>query len=342
MRRVLAERLHQVEPGQSPEGLARSMMITSGSQQGLYLAAQVLCEPGDIVFVDRPSYFVFLEMLAGLGVRALSIPVDSFGKVDPLAFGEKIENLRQRREAHRIRAIYFVSYYSNPSARSLETAEKTALAEVLSGKGLIIPVLEDAAYRELYFEAPHRALSVLSLPPWSAFPRLYLSTLTKPFATGLKVGYAVCTDEEWLKKMLHVKGHHDFGTANFNQTLFEHILSGGGFDEQLSRIRPIYRVKMIALHDALSEGGLARLGWRWQEPAGGLYLWLESPDQLDTSLDGEFCRACLAAGVAYVPGDLCFGDAHPRGYARLSFRVLSPIDLAEAGKRFVSVAQRFS
>lgn len=341
LRRVLAERLQRTEPAHGVEELTRSMMITNGSQQALYLAAQVLCEPGDIVLVDRPSYFVFLEMLAGLGVRVQSIPVDAAGLVDRAAFAATLQELRQRGEADRIRAIYFVSYYSNPSARSLEETEKIALAEVLAENDLIIPVLEDAAYRDLYFASPHAAPSVLSLPAWSAFPRFYLSTLTKPFATGLKVGYGVCTAEEWLKKMLHVKGHHDFGTANFNQALFERVLRNGGFDEQLTRIRPSYQTKMKALHDALMGEGLGKLGWRWREPAGGLYLWLQAPSQLDTSLEGKFCRACLAEGVIYVPGDLCFGDDPPAGYARLSFGVLSPSDLAEAGRRFVRVARRF-
>lgn len=341
LRRVLAERLHLSEPSHSVEELSRSMMITNGSQQALYLAAQVLCEPGDIVLVDRPSYFVFLEMLAGLGVRAQSIPVDATGLVDRAAFGATLRELRRRGEAERVRAIYFVSYYSNPSARSLEKAEKIALAEVLSEHDLIIPVLEDAAYRELYFETAYTAPSVLSLAAWSRFPRFYLSTLTKPFATGLKVGYGVCTEEQWLKKMLHVKGHHDFGTANFNQALFERVLQTDGFDEQLARIRPAYQIKMKALHEALKAEGLSKLGWQWREPAGGLYLWLQAPARLDTRLEGEFCRACLAEGVVYVPGDLCFGDDPPAGYARLSFGVLSPSDLAEAGRRFSRVARRF-
>ena len=220
--------------------------------------------------------------------------------------------------------------------------EKNALAEVLSTQGVIVPVLEDAAYRELYFHSPHDAPSVFSLPSWSEFPRLYLSTLTKPFATGLKVGYGVCSNAEWLKKMLHVKGHHDFGTANFNQAVLEQVLTNGGFDEQLLRIRPAYEAKMQALHRSLEVGGLKELGWKWEKPSGGLYLWLKAPGNLDTSLEGPFCRACLANRVVYVPGDLCFGDRVPKGYVRLSFGVLQPPELTEAGRRFVESARAFA
>ena len=99
---------------------------------------------------------------------------------------------------------------------------------------------------------------------------------------------------------------------------------------------------MRALNDALESGGLRRLGWRWTQPEGGLYLWLEAPSSLDTGLEGDFCRACVEAGVLYVPGELCFGDDAPRHYARLSFGVLGQADLVRAGERFVAVARRFA
>lgn len=342
LRNVLAKRLQHLETSQDPEELSQATFVTNGSQQALYLAAQVLCEPGDIVYVDRPSYFVFLEMLAGLGVQARSIPVNDDGLIDRQAFSDDITSLKAAGKVQRVRAIYFVSYFSNPSARSLETSEKTVLAEVLAEHGMFIPVLEDAAYRELYFVQPHPAPSILSLDAWAGFPRLYLSTLTKPFATGLKVGYGICSDLAWLKKMLHVKGHHDFGTANFNQAVFERVLESGGFDAQLSRIRPVYAAKMEALHSSLMISGLSKLGWKWHKPAGGLYLWLKAPAHVDTKLDGPFCRACLSNGVVYVPGDLCFGDRAPPQYVRLSFGVLNLEQLKEAASRFVRAAEQFA
>jgi 2-aminoadipate transaminase len=342
LRRLLAEQLATVEPTLPTDELSNGIMVTNGSQQALYLAMQVLCDPGDIVLVDRPSYFVFLEMLVGLGVQARSLPLDGAGRIDGEALRRLLISMEERGETKRLKAVYFVSYFSNPSARSLDESEKTAVAEALTGRGLIVPVLEDAAYRDLYFRQPYAARSVLSLPAWSAFPKLYLSTLTKAFATGLKVGYGFCSDQAWLKKMLHVKGHHDFGTANFNQAILEQVLTNGGFEAQLARIRPAYAVKMHCLHDTLVAEGLPVLGWRWTEPTGGLYLWLEAPRSLDTSMDSAFCHACIREGVLYVPGDLCFGDDAPKNYVRLSFGVLAESELVKAGRRFVTVARRFA
>lgn len=341
LRRQLAQMLLTHEPGLAgnPVATDHRFLITNGSQQALYLAMQVLCSPGDIVLVDRPSYFVFLEMLTGLGIEARSLPTDASGQLDRAAVRTLLAGMKTDGSAGRLKAVYFVSYFSNPSGRSLGTEEKNLIAEELATADLFIPAIEDAAYRELYFSAPHPAPSILSLPAWVDFPRFYTSTLTKPFATGLKVGYGTCTDPKWLAKMLHVKGHHDFGSAHFNQAICEHALVTGAFQSHLAQqLRPSYEHKMQVLDRALESGGLREKGWRWEKPTGGLYLWLEGPATLDTGLDSAFCRACVAAGVLYVPGDLCFGDKPARNFVRLSYGVLNETNLVEAARRFCSQA----
>ena len=342
LRRLMSEHLCEQEPALDYHDVQRGAFITNGSQQALYLAMQVLCDPGDIVLVDRPSYFVFLEMLCGLGIESRSIPVGNDGLLDEDGLREMLRGMRADGSADRVKAVYFVSYFSNPSGRSLTTEEKTLLARVLQDHDLVVPTIEDAAYRDLYFEEPWPADSVLTTEGWEAFPRLYTSTLTKPYATGLKVGFATCSDQDWRNKMLHVKAHHDFGTANFNQALFEQTLQDGGFQQQLRKIRPAYEAKMLVLDSQLREAGLVELGWKWEMPKGGLYLWLTAPAGLDTTLDSAFCHACVENGVLYVPGELCFGDDAPSDTIRLSYGVLSKPDLREAGRRFATVARRFA
>lgn len=320
---------------------AEQVFITNGSQQALYLAVQTLCEPGDIILVDRPSYFVFLELLGGLGVEARSLPVDADGRLDAPALRAMLDILKATGGRSRLKAVYFVSWFSNPSGRTLDAAQKRLLAETLRAAGCVVPVMEDAAYRELGYDAASASAApgILADPAWHGFPRLYTSTLTKPFATGLKVGYGICDAPAWLAAMLHVKGHHDFGTANFPQALLERAFTTGDFDAQLATLRTAYRAKRDALHAALLAGGLPGLGWRWRLPDGGLYLWLEGPAGLDTGGESDFCRACLREGVLYVPGELCHGDAPPKNTVRLSFGVLAPDQLAKAGARFCRAAQ---
>src|SRR5690606_7958649 len=94
LREVLAARLCALEPTLDPAAVRDGFLITNGSQQALYLAMQVLCEPGDIVLVDRPSYFVFLEMLTGLGIEARSLPTDGNGALDAPALAGLLRELK--------------------------------------------------------------------------------------------------------------------------------------------------------------------------------------------------------------------------------------------------------
>ncbi|MGH8021102.1 MAG: PLP-dependent aminotransferase family protein [Opitutaceae bacterium] len=316
-------------------------MVGNGSQQLLYLAAQVLCDPGDIVLVERPTYFVFLEMLAGLGVRPVSLPAKDAGSYDLEGIRALLRTMSRNGEAARVKAVYLLTYFANPSGISRPADEKSALAELLIEHGLIVPVIEDAAYRELWFEEPWPARSVFALESWERFQRLYLGTLTKPFAAGLKIGFAHASDADLLDRMAWLKGHHDFGSANFNQAILEHVIESGDFEAHLELLRPAYARKMKHLDRALTLAGLRKLGWEWDQPAGGLYLWVRGPEGIDTSGEGAFWNSCLEEEVIYVPGDLCIGERDDRRYVRLSFGVLDPAALEEGARRFARAASRF-
>ncbi len=340
LRARLAERLLKQDgaPCIDENALAKTaeqVFVTNGSQQALYLAIQTLCEPGDIVLVDRPSYFVFLELLAGLGVRPKSMPVLEDGSLDVFALEALLKGLQVNGERRLLKAVYFVSWFANPSGRSWSRREKELLAETLRRHDCIVPIIEDGAYRDLGFldKDAWAQSSILGDSIWVDFPRLYTGTLTKPFATGLKVGYGVCDNAMWRQAMLSVKGHQDFGSANLNQAIAEKVLYNGGFERRLTMLRSAYRKKRDVLDEVLRNGGLVERGWRWNIPEGGLYLWLTGPAQVDTRGHGQIWRSALAEGVLYVPGDLCFGDAPQCNTLRLSYGVLNEADLSEAGRR---------
>ncbi len=341
LRQALVRRVAEQEGAQWARPWHESdLLITNGSQQALYLAMQVLADPGDIILVDQPTYFVYLEMLSGLGLEAVGLPTQADGTLDLPAVATLLRQLDAEGKRSRVKALYLVSYHSNPSGRTLTEDEKTGLARTLSAGEWFLPVLEDAAYRELAFSGDFGPRSVFALREWDSFPKVYFGTLTKPFATGLKVGYAVVSDPDLRSRMLHVKGNHDFGSAHFNQAILARALESGVFEAQVQKVRALYQRKGSAL-DAALRGTAGELpGWRWRRPAGGLYLWLEGPAELDTGLGGAFCEACLQQGVLYVPGALCFPAPAPRNYVRLSYGVLDGAPLGEAARRFAGVAHR--
>ncbi len=328
-------------PGERAEAFDSSaLFITNGSQQALYMAVQAICDPGDIVLVEEPSYFVCLEMLKGLGLRPVGIPCGDDGGILPDGLAARLQELDAAGERAKVKAIYLVSYFCNPSSRSLDADEKRVVAKVLLDAGYQIPVIEDTAYRELYFDAPHPAPSIFSMPEFDPFPKLYLGTYTKPFATGLKIGYGYCTHAEWRAKILCIKGHQDFGSAHFTQAIIERVIDSGLYSEHLAGIRKHYKQKARILDTALSEGGLREAGWKWATPKGGLIFWLRAPEGTDLRMEGEFCQRCIAQGVLYVPGDLCFPDGKTWNCARLSSGALPEAKLQDAAKRFIAQAGR--
>lgn len=314
--------------------------ITNGSQQALYLATLTLCDPGDYVLVESPTYFVYLSMLQGLQINPIGMPVDENNRIDPEALSALLSKLRDEGKLSRLKAAYLIGYYANPSSRCLTREEKEAFAQTLLDHDLIIPVIEDAAYRDLSYEEPDPTPSIMSLDAFDPFPKLYLGTYTKPFATGLKVGYGSCSEPEWMKKMLCLKGNQDFGTSNFTQAILERVLLDNHYEPLIRYLGEHYRKKADLLDGVLVNSGIREKGWSWKKPAGGLLFWLRAPDSIDTTMTGKFCEECEKQGVIYVPGHFCFASGTPKNFIRLSIGALCNEKLQEAATRFCEVALR--
>ncbi|HSH09607.1 MAG TPA: PLP-dependent aminotransferase family protein, partial [Oceanipulchritudo sp.] len=314
------------------------VIITNGSQQGLYILVQMLCDPGDIVLVESPSYFVFLELLKGLGVRAVSMPCDESGKVDLEGTRLLLERMGESGELDSVRLVYLMGAFANPSTLCLDETDKTGLATILRSTGRRIPVVEDMAYRELYFKEPWPARSMLALEAWKDYPVIYAGTFTKPFATGLKVGFLASRDAECLETVAKIKGHQDFGTANFTQSIIASLIPTREYKEHLIMVRAHYRDKRDVLEAALLKHGLQDAGWKWEQPRGGLLLWARGPEGTDTRMGSAFHRYCVEQEIMYVPGDLCFAEEKPWNCVRLSFGALERSLIPEAARRFCQAA----
>jgi len=341
LRKAIAERLAMLDGGRCGVD-ADGVVMTNGSQQSLYLLAQVLCDPGDIVLVEAPTYFVVFDVLGGLGVEALSLPSDGRGQVDPDGVRELLAGLAREGRLDRVKMAYFITYYSNPSGISMDGGVKCALGKAFSELAPWVVAVEDTAYRELYFDAPHPADSVFALPEWEGLPRVVTGSFSKCFSPGIRLGYFATNVPKIVGKSLNIKAQQDFGSANLSQWIAGYALTTGAFDPFVAGLRTHYAAKARALSEALEEGGLRKLGWNWDDPAGGLLLWLRGPEGLDTGASGDFCRECLNEEVLYVPGDICYADRRsaPRSNVRLSFGTLSVGDLREGAGRFRNAAGR--
>jgi 2-aminoadipate transaminase len=247
-----------------------------------------------------------------------------------------LDRLEAAGELPRVKLIYTVDYYQNPTGLTLGEARRPRLVELakrFSKSGRIL-VLEDAAYRELRYTGGD-LVSVKRFDEENRYV-IYTGTFSKPCAPGLKTGFALLP-RELVAPVLHLKSNHDFGSTNLAQHVIDRLMASGAYARHVGKLRAVYREKRDAMLRALEAefGGVP--GVRWTEPAGGLYVWLTFPEGVDAGPGGPLVAAALGAGVLYVPGE--FGHVPdgagrvPRNEARLSFGVADPAEIAEGVRR---------
>ncbi len=321
---------------------ADHIAVTTGSQQSLYLLGEALLDPGDIVIAANPSYFVFTGALAGLGARILTVTMDDDG-MDVEAVDRLLSRLAGTGELARVKLIYCTSYFQNPTGLTLSAARRPRLLEIVRKHSAHhrILILEDAAYRELRYDGPALP-SIKSFDPDNAFT-LLAQTFSKPFAPGLKLGYTAAPPEV-VDAIVHQKGSHDFGSANLCQFIALTALQDGAYHAQVKRLQSHYRLKRDTLLGALDKHVPTDPAIRWTHPHGGLYVWMELPDAIDTARGSPFFDDAIAEGVLYVPGAYCHPpdeNGHvPASHLRLSFGQ-APLARLEPGvHRLAAVIRR--
>lgn len=328
LRTALLEHVCRLEqmPAQAMSLMPENVVITTGSQQALYLLTDVLVDPGDLVITARPSYFVYTGLLASFGADVRTVPMDEKGlRVDALE--QLLDRLEQSGELKRLKLIYCQSYFQNPTGLSLSADRRERLVRLVERAGERaghrIILLEDAAYRELAFEdeAP-----LPSLKAFDAGNRTVATTYTfsKGFAPGLKTGYALLPDD-LRNAVLNQKGNHDFGSPNFCQSILREAMISGLYTEHLAELREAYRERRDLTLRALEEQ-FEDLGATWTVPTGGLYVWLTLAENISTCRGSRLFEEALENNVLYVPGSLCYGGAGsgdaPRNQIRLCYAVV--------------------
>ncbi len=344
LRRLTADHLRTAD-GVTPATAAAAcyaperLLITNGSQQLLYLVTEALCNPGDIVLVEDPTYFVYLGIAQSHGLRCRGIPLREDGiDVDQLA--ATLEALRRTGELARVKLLYLVTYYQNPTGITTVLEKKARALELLRRyerlAGHPIYLLEDAAYRELRFAGAPVRSALVAGPPGRV---IYAGTYSKPFATGARIGFGLLP-AELFQAAVRIKGNHDFGSANLLQQLLARALASHRYQTHLVEVARCYARKAATMTAALRQHFPDTV--QWQKPRGGLYVWARLPRAQPAGTQSRFFARALAQGVLYVPGELCYADdptrPRPRHELRLSFGGASLADIRTGIARLGAVA----
>jgi len=284
---------------------AGQVLITTGSQQGLDLAAKVLVDAGSTVAVESPTYLGALQAFAPYEPEFVSVPCDDEG---PLPDGLSV--------ARGARFLYVLPNFQNPSGRCIGDARRDAIVAAAQAQRLTL--VEDNPYGDLWFDAaPPRPLAARA--PGQV---LYLGSFSKVLAPGLRLGYMVAPPKLY-PKLLQAKQAADLHSPGFNQRVVHEVIRDGFLDHHVPAIRARYKAQRDAMRSALEAHMPA--GCRWQVPAGGMFFWVELPAGLDAM---ALLPQAVAAGVAYVPGSAFYCADPPANTLRLSFVTVPPERIA--------------
>jgi 2-aminoadipate transaminase len=297
-------------------------------------------DAGDIVIVEDPTYFVYTGVLQAAGARTVGITTDDEGMV-PEVLEERLAELKEAGELHRVKMVYIMTYYQNPKGTSTSWRRREQLYDIVerfSTEEDFIYILEDAAYAELRYDGPELPF-MKSLDTRNERVLLAL-TFSKSFSPGLRLGYGYLPDE-LIGPVLHQKGSHDFGSSNFAQHIAYYALENGHFDEHGHRLRARYRAKRDAMLSVLRTDFPTEV--KYVEPQGGLYVWATLPEGISTAKGSRFFNEAMERKVLYVPGTYCYtqepGRIKPDNQLRLCFGYIDEAQVTEGMQRLAGAVK---
>ena len=261
------------------------VIITTGGQQGIDLTAKVLCNEGDTVICENPSFIGALNAFRSYNTKLVGVDVEPDGI--------NVEMLEKAlRENPRTKLIYLIPTFQNPSGVTMSYEKRRAVMALAEKYNTVI--LEDNPYGELRFDGE----DVPTLNSMDTNGRvLYCSSFSKILSAGMRVGF-VCGNRELIQKIVVVKQVNDVHTNIFFQMLASKFIEIYGLDEHIASIRALYRAKSSLMIGELEKNFGDTL--TFVRPQGGLFIWCTLPEGYDSAL---FTRRALENMVAVVAGN---------------------------------------
>lgn len=297
------------------------VQITSSSQQGIDVCTRVLVNPGDVILTSSPSYLGALQSFRSYRADIRGVA----HKEDMTEFKASYEAVISQvlGEGKKIKFLYMIPDFQNPSGESLTLEERQMLVELAEKHDFLI--VEDSPYRELRYEGEHIP-TMYSLSPDRV---IHLGSFSKIFAPGFRLGWAIA-HPEILDKIYVCKQSLDLCPPIMDQYVAAEFLASGRLDENLVKSVALYKGKRDLLLSLLQEH--MPQGVKWTHPEGGLFLFLTMPEGFEAV---KFYDRALDAGVAYVAGEFFHPDGSGKNTMRLNFSFMTE-DKIRAGIRLLA------
>jgi 2-aminoadipate transaminase len=306
------------------EGIRASVddvVVTTGSQQALDLVTKLFIDKGDVILAESPSYVGAIGVFRSYQADVVHVATDNDGMI-PESLRETITRVRAAGKT--IKLLYLIPNFHNPAGVTLSWERRLEILEIARANEILI--LEDNPYGLLYFDAP---------PPQAmrsvdSDGVIYLGTFSKTFAPGLRVGWAVAP-HAIREKLILANESAVLSPSAFTQNVITSYFGASDWRGQIDTFRGIYHERKQALVGSLREH-LPELSWT--DPAGGFYVWLTLPEQLDSK---AMLPRAVKELVAYTPGTAFFANGDGRHNIRLSFCYPTPDAIRLGVRRLTKV-----
>jgi 2-aminoadipate transaminase len=299
--RSLRERLTSVMTAEGVAADPEDVVVTTGAQQALDLIGKIFIDPGDLIAVEAPAYVGALTAFGAYEPRYLTIDLDGDGMV--------VEHLeRALVRGDRPKFVYTVPNFGNPAGVTMSGDRRQRLVELC--REAAIPIIEDNPYGLLRFEGEPLP-TLRSLDPDNV---VYLGTVSKTFAPGVRVGWALA-EHSVIQRLVLAKEAADLCGSNVTMMLTERWFADAErWTTSLATLVDTYRSRRNVMLDAIAEQFPDDTAWT--EPAGGFYVWVTLPPWADTK---AMLAAAVERRVAYVPGTAFYPDGRGGNQMRLAF-----------------------
>ncbi|MEM5819858.1 MAG: PLP-dependent aminotransferase family protein [Candidatus Aenigmatarchaeota archaeon] len=277
-----------------------NIKITTGSQQGLFLLGEILINPGDNIVVESPTYLGALNAFSIFQPNYISIPIDENGM--------KIDVLEEKLKKEKIKFVYTIPTFQNPSGTTLSLDRRKYLLELAEKYDFFI--IEDDPYSELRYSGEN-IKSIKSLDKNNLV--IYLSTFSKILCPGFRLGWIIA-DEEIGKKFEIAKQNADLCSPNFTQYIAEEYINSGIIDKQIKLIRKMYKRKRDIMLNALNK--YFPKNSKWTKPDGGMFIWVEFHENVDVK---KLLEYAIKEKVIFISGAPFYATNPKYNTIRLNF-----------------------
>ena len=276
-----------------------AVLPVTGSTQAMDLLCKSMIDPGDNILVENPSFLGNMQCMKLYQANLVPVASDENGMI--------MEDLEAKIREYHPKLLYTIPTFQNPSGRTLPADRRKRIAELANEYHMI--VAEDDPYRDLRYDGT-------PLPSIKSFDRdgwvMFLGSFSKIISPGLRVGY-IAGHPDVVRKCTVGKQSTDVHTANLNQAIVDQFIRKGLLPAHIERICVNYGVKMKIMLSKLAEFPETV---RFTKPQGGLFIWVELPEEMNAK---ELLNKAIEKKVAFVPGThFCVNGGH-ENTMRLNF-----------------------